>query len=33
MGPASEQAHLRDFFIPQRPVFAIGRAFFTEPAA
>jgi hypothetical protein len=33
MGPAPEQAHLRDFFIPQRPVFAIGRAFFTEPAA
>ena len=27
MGPASEQAHLRDFAIPQRGVFVVGRAF------
>lgn len=31
MGPAPEQAHLRDFAIPQRGVFVIGRAFY-EPA-
>lgn len=29
MGPAPQQAHLRDFAIPQRGVFVIGRAFFT----
>ncbi len=28
MGPASEQAQLRDFAIPQRGVFVVGRAFF-----
>jgi hypothetical protein len=27
-GPLSEQAHLGDFWIPQRGIFAIGRAFF-----
>ena len=32
MGPAPEQAHLRDFAIPQRGVFVIGRAFFTDEA-
>jgi len=31
MGPAPEQAHLRDFAIPQRGMFVIGRSFFTEP--
>lgn len=30
MGPAPEQAHLRDFAIPQRGIFVIGRAFFTK---
>lgn len=30
VGPAPEQARLRDFSIPQRGIFAIGRAFFTE---
>jgi hypothetical protein len=29
MGPAPEQAHLRDFAIPQRGVFVVGRAMFT----
>jgi hypothetical protein len=29
IGPAPEQAHLRDLAIPQRGVFVIGRAFFT----
>jgi hypothetical protein len=28
MGPAPEQAHLRDFAIPQRGVFVVGRTFF-----
>lgn len=31
LGPVPEQAHLGDFWIPQRGLFAIGRAFF-EPA-
>lgn len=30
-GPAPEQARLRDFAIPQRGMFVIGRAFFTDP--
>jgi hypothetical protein len=29
MGPAPEQAHLRDFAIPQRGVFVVGRATFS----
>jgi hypothetical protein len=33
MGPAPEQAHLRDFSIPQRGMFVVGRAMFTDPAA
>jgi hypothetical protein len=28
MGPTPEQAQLRDFAIPQRGVFVVGRAFF-----
>ena len=28
MGPAPEQAHLRDFAIPQRGLFVVGRSFF-----
>ena len=32
MGPAPEQAHLRDFAIPQRGVFVVGRATFTDIA-
>jgi hypothetical protein len=32
MGPAPEQAQLRDFAIPQRGMFVIGRAFFSEVA-
>ena len=28
---APEQAHLRDFAIPQRGMFVLGRAFFTDP--
>ena len=32
MGPAPEQAYLGDFAIPQRGVFAIGRAFFSGPS-
>jgi hypothetical protein len=28
IGPAPEQAHLRDFAIPQRGIFVVGRAFF-----
>jgi hypothetical protein len=32
MGPAPEQAHLRDFAIPQRGVFVVGRAMFTDTA-
>ena len=31
IGPLAEQAHLTDFYIPQRGVFAIGR-FFATPA-
>jgi hypothetical protein len=30
-GPAPEQAQLRDFAIPQRGLFVLGRAFFTDP--
>lgn len=30
-GPAPEQAQLRDFAIPQRGLFVVGRAFFTDP--
>jgi hypothetical protein len=32
MGPAPEQAQLRDFAIPQRGMFVVGRAMFTGPA-
>jgi hypothetical protein len=32
-GPAPEQAQLRDFAIPQRGLFVLGRAFFTDPVA
>jgi hypothetical protein len=32
MGPAPEQAQLRDFAIPQRGMFVIGRTFFSEVA-
>jgi hypothetical protein len=32
MGPAPEQAQLRDFAIPQRGMFVVGRAFFSEAA-
>lgn len=32
MGPSPQQAHLRDFAIPQRGMFVIGRAYFS-PAA
>lgn len=30
IGPLAEQAHLRDFYIPQRGIFAIGRVFVTR---
>lgn len=30
-GPLAEQAHLTDFYIPQRGVFAVGRVFLTPP--
>jgi hypothetical protein len=33
MGPAPEQAQLRDFAIPQRGMFVVGRAMFTDAAA
>jgi hypothetical protein len=33
MGPAPEQARLRDFAIPQRGMFVVGRAMFTGAAA
>jgi hypothetical protein len=33
MGSAPEQARLRDFTIPQRGIFVIGRAFFSDAAA
>jgi hypothetical protein len=29
IGPLAEQAHLNDFYIPQRGVFAVGRVFVT----
>jgi hypothetical protein len=32
MGPIPEQAHLRDFAIPQRGLFVVGRAIFTDTA-
>ena len=32
MGPAPEQAQLRDFAIPQRGMFVVGRAMFNGPA-
>jgi hypothetical protein len=32
-GPLAEQAHLRDFYIPQRGIFAIGRFFATRVPA
>jgi hypothetical protein len=31
MGPAPEQAYLRDFAVPQRGVFVVGRVFFSGP--
>jgi hypothetical protein len=33
MGPAPEQAHLREFSIPQRGMFVVGPAMFADPAA
>ena len=30
IGPLDEQADLRDFYIPQRGIFAIGRVFVTR---
>jgi hypothetical protein len=30
IGPIPEQAHLRDFAIPQRGIFVVGRAFFRD---
>jgi hypothetical protein len=30
MGPAPEQGQLRDFTIPQRGVFVVGRAMFSN---
>jgi hypothetical protein len=33
MGPAPKQAHLRDFALPQRGMFVVGRAMFTDPTA
>lgn len=33
MGPAPEQARLRDFAIPQRGMFVVGRAMFTDAAS
>jgi hypothetical protein len=32
MGLAPQQARLRDFSIPQRGIFVVGRAMFTDPA-
>jgi hypothetical protein len=29
-GPLAEQAHLGDFYMPQRGIFAIGRVFITR---
>jgi hypothetical protein len=31
IGPLTPQAHLSDFFIPQRGIFAVGRVFITNP--
>ena len=31
MGPAPEQAQLRDFALPQRGLFVVGRSFFGDP--
>jgi len=31
-GPLDDQAHLRDFYIPKRGIFAIGRVFVTRVA-
>jgi hypothetical protein len=31
MGPAAEQARLRDFAIPQRGMFVVGHTMFTDP--
>jgi hypothetical protein len=33
MGPTPEQAHLREFSIPQRGMFVVGRAMFSDTAA
>jgi hypothetical protein len=33
MGPAPEQAQLRDFALPQRAIFVVGRTMFTDTAA
>lgn len=33
IGPLAEQAHLTDFYIPQRGIFAIGRVFVTQVPA
>jgi hypothetical protein len=33
MGPLPDQAHLSDFAIPQRGMFVVGRAMFTDTAA
>jgi hypothetical protein len=30
-GPLTQQAHLSDFYIPQRGIFAVGRVFITNP--
>jgi hypothetical protein len=32
VGPLAEQAHMADFYLPQRGIFAIGRVF-VEPTA
>ncbi|HZT66950.1 MAG TPA: hypothetical protein VFA11_14270 [Acidimicrobiales bacterium] len=29
VGPLSEQAHMADFYFPQRGIFAVGRVFVT----
>jgi hypothetical protein len=29
VGPLAEQAHMADFYVPQRGIFAIGRVFIT----
>lgn len=33
IGPLAEQAHLNDFYIPQRGIFAVGRVFVTPRSA